>query len=283
HLLGVLIPSYELGMDLSPGDFEGSWATRKTWIAYSYRMEPKKDMTIIRGHTSHPKGWFERFFFVLIDGESVEENCLHLFRREWNLNHMNRILLPSPLDLYAKRDILRNGPFFWNSSIFERIRDAVELQRSRAVSQPLDIPRFSLPGWNRFHSGDGSGTSEFPLPSDFFANLPPGFTTQTSLEEESRRGVVAEGSRLINEGMRVFNRIRRKLRSRISHFKAEEARELFRLRKEVEEQNRRQAELHSRAHIRAERRGRRTILAELERKATLFSTEFQSFKDAQEF
>ena len=72
--------------------------------------------------------------------------------------------------------------------------------------------------------------------------------------------------------------------SRISHFKAEEAeRELFPFRKEVEEQNQRQAEVHSRALIRAERRGRRTIVAELERRATLFATEFQSFKDAQEF
>ena len=43
------------------------------------------------------------------------------------------------------------------------------------------------------------------------------------------------------------------LRSRISRFKAEEAeRELFRFRKEVEEQSRKQAELHSRALVRAE-------------------------------
>ncbi|KAL0667854.1 hypothetical protein Bca4012_030558 [Brassica carinata] len=84
HWLGVLILSYELGMDLNPGDFEGFLFTRGTGIDGSYRMAPKKGMAIIQGHTSHPKAWFERFFFVWIDGESVEESYLHLFRREWN-------------------------------------------------------------------------------------------------------------------------------------------------------------------------------------------------------
>ena len=89
HWLGVLIASYELGMDLNPGDFEGLWATRPTGIDGSFRMAPKKNMAIIQGHTSHPKTWFERFFFVRIDGESVEESYLHLFRREWNFKRGN--------------------------------------------------------------------------------------------------------------------------------------------------------------------------------------------------
>ena len=71
--------------------------------------------------------------------------------------------------------------------------------------------------------------------------------------------------------------------SRISRFKAEEAeRELFRFRKEVEEQSRKQAELHSRALVRAERRGRRAIAAEMARRAESFATEFESLKEAQE-
>ncbi|KAF2536785.1 hypothetical protein F2Q68_00020673 [Brassica cretica] len=314
HWLGVLILSYELGMDLNPGDFEGFWYTRGTGIDGSYRMAPKKD------------------------GESVEESYLHLFCREWNFTRMNRILPPSP----AKRDLLRSRPFFWNSFTAERIRSAVELQRSRAVSQPLDVPygvepvidvlpaqrqrirsrkgkgvasenvlgNLSLPKWNPgFSPGERSGTSEVPLPSDFFADLPPGFSSHKSLDKESRRKVVAEGSSLINEvyplnfdlnyfffvflsdlkfvqGMRVFNAALDGSfwESRISHFKAEEAeRELFWFRKEVEEQSRRQAELHSRALVRAERRGKRAIVAEMKRRAALFATEFESFKDAQEF
>ncbi|KAF3607101.1 hypothetical protein DY000_02048220 [Brassica cretica] len=341
HWLGVLILSYELGMDLNPGDFEGFWFTRGTGIDGSYRMAPKKGMAIIQGHTSHPKAWFERFFFVRIDGESVEESYLHLFRREWNFTRVNRILPPTPADLFAKRDLLRSRPFFWNSFTVERIRSAVELHRSRAVSQPLDVPygvepvidvlpaqrqrirsqkgqgvasenvlgNLPLPEWNPgFSPGERSGTSEVPLPSDFFADLPPGFTTHKSLDEESRRKVVAEGSSLINEvyplnfdyiiffvslsnfkfvqGMRVFNAaLDGSFReSHISHFKAEEAeRELFRFRKEIEEQRRRQAELHSRALVRAERREKRAIVAEMKRGAALFATEFESFKDAQKF
>ncbi|KAF2592168.1 hypothetical protein F2Q70_00043174 [Brassica cretica] len=230
NFLGVLILSYELGMDLSPEDFEGLLSTRKTSIDYSYRMAPKRHMSIIQGYTSNAKGWFERFFYVRIDGEYVEENCLPLFRGKWNfhcgttvgnlvridtrryLTHFfvaNNILPAIPRDLFAKRDLLRNGPFFWDSFTLDRIRNAVALYRSRGISRPLrasdmdephpdavpdqrervsprkdkgialedrnfvseDLP---LPGCNPgFTPGDGSGTSEAPLPDDFFANLPP--------------------------------------------------------------------------------------------------------------
>uniref|UniRef100_A0A0D3CHS1 Uncharacterized protein n=1 Tax=Brassica oleracea var. oleracea TaxID=109376 RepID=A0A0D3CHS1_BRAOL len=70
----------------------------------------------------------------------------------------------------------------------------------------------------------------------------------------------------------------------VSAVNAEEAeRELFRFQKEVEEQNWRRAELHSRALVCAERRGKRAIVSEMKRRAALFVTEFGSFKDAQEF
>ncbi|KAH0868666.1 hypothetical protein HID58_075688, partial [Brassica napus] len=54
--------------------------------------------------------------------------------------NMNRILPPTPANLFAKRDLLRGRPFFWNYFTVERIRSAVELHLSRAVSQPLDVP-----------------------------------------------------------------------------------------------------------------------------------------------
>ncbi|KAF2614693.1 hypothetical protein F2Q70_00011749 [Brassica cretica] len=86
NFLGVLILSYELGMDLSPDDFKGLWSTRKTLIDYSYHMAPKIHMSIIQGHTSNAKGWFECFFYVRIDSASVEENCLPLFCGKWNFH-----------------------------------------------------------------------------------------------------------------------------------------------------------------------------------------------------
>ncbi|KAF2600866.1 hypothetical protein F2Q68_00011531 [Brassica cretica] len=296
-------------MNLSPDDFEGLWSTRKTSIDYSYHLAPKKHMSIIQGHTSNAKGWFERFFYVRIDGASVEENS-------------NSILPATPRDLFAKRDLLRNGSFFWDFFTLDRIRNAVALYRPRGIFRSLrasdmdephsdavpdqrervrprkdkgisledinfvseDLP---LPGWNSgFTPGDGSGTSEAPHPKDFFANLPPGFTTPVSLYEASRREVVAEGSRLINEGMRVFNStLDGSFREAcLSHFKAEEIeRKFIRFQNEVAERERRQAESHSRDLIHAERKWRREITAELARRATLFDVEFRSFKDAQDY
>ncbi|KAH0899379.1 hypothetical protein HID58_048947 [Brassica napus] len=55
------------------------------------------------------------------------------------------ILPPTPADLFAKQDLLRGRPFFWNSFTVERIRSVVELHRSRAVSQPLDVPYYVEP------------------------------------------------------------------------------------------------------------------------------------------
>ncbi|KAF2590290.1 hypothetical protein F2Q70_00038849 [Brassica cretica] len=196
NFLGVLIQSYELRMDLSPDDFKRLWLTRKTLIDYSY----------------------------------LEENCLPLFRGKWNIHRANNILPATPRDLFAMRDLLRNGPFFWDSFTLDRIQNAVALYRSRGISRPLrasdmDEPHLNavpdqrervrprkdkgialedrnfvsedlpLPGWNPgLTPGDGSGTSEAPLPNDFFANLPPGFTTPASLDDASRREVVAEGN-----------------------------------------------------------------------------------------
>lgn len=50
--LGVVISSYELGMDLSPGDFEGFWTNRpmKTEGLYSIK---------VRNELDNPRDYFE--------------------------------------------------------------------------------------------------------------------------------------------------------------------------------------------------------------------------------
>ncbi|KAF3540409.1 hypothetical protein F2Q69_00024257 [Brassica cretica] len=86
--------------------------------------------------------------------------------------------------------------------------------------------------------------------------------------------------------MRVFNStLERSFReARLLHFKAEEIeRKFVHFQNEVAERERRQAESHSRALIRAERKGRWMIAAELARRATLFDAKFRSFKDAQAY
>ncbi|KAF3536341.1 hypothetical protein F2Q69_00024255 [Brassica cretica] len=112
----LLIRSYELGMDLSLDDFEGLWSTRKTSIDYSYCMAPKR-------HTSNAKGWFENFFYVRIDGASVEENCLPLFRGKWNFHRGTTVGNLVRIDT-------------------RRIRNAVALYRSAVgFSERIPIPR----------------------------------------------------------------------------------------------------------------------------------------------
>uniref|UniRef100_A0A0D3CQS4 Uncharacterized protein n=1 Tax=Brassica oleracea var. oleracea TaxID=109376 RepID=A0A0D3CQS4_BRAOL len=197
HWLGVLILSYKLEMDLNPGDFEGFWFTRGTGIDGSYRMAPKKGMAIIQGHTSHPKAW---------------------------------IFPPTTADLFAKQDLLRSRPFFWNSFTVERIQSAVELHRSRAVSPPLDVQYGVEP---------------------VIDVLP---TQRQRIRSRKGKGVASENV-LGNLPLPEWN----------------------------PEQSRRQAELHSRALVRAERRGKRAIVAEMKRRAALFATEFERFKDAQKF
>ncbi|KAF3612001.1 hypothetical protein DY000_02049065 [Brassica cretica] len=229
NFFGMLILSYELRMDLSPDDFEGLWSTRKTSIDYSYRMAPKRHMSIIQGHTSNAKGWFERFFYVRIDGASIEENCLPLFCGKWKFHRANSVLPKIPRDLFSKRDLLLNGPFFWDSFTLDRIRNAVALYQSRGISRPL-----------RASDMDEPHPDAVP-------------------DQRERRGA-------------------------LSHFKAEEIeRKFIRFQNEVAESECRQAESHSRSLIRAERKGRRTIAAELARRATLFDAEFRSFKDAQDY
>lgn len=57
-----------------------------------------------------------------------------------------------------------------------------------------------LPGWDpSFTLGERGGTSAAPPPSEFFDDLPPAFTSDELLENEARRKVTADGSRLVNE------------------------------------------------------------------------------------
>ncbi|KAF2569029.1 hypothetical protein F2Q68_00026708 [Brassica cretica] len=101
-----------------------------------------------------------------------------------------------------------------------------------------------------------------------------------------RHWMKRRGEKWSRKGMRVFNsKLDGSFReARLLHFKAEEIeRKFIRFQNKVAERERRQAESHSRALIRAERKGRRTIAAELARRDTLFDVEFRSFKDAQDY
>ena len=131
-----------------------------------------------------------------------------------------------PGDVFVKRDLLRQRPFFWKSFTLERIRDAVRLYRSRDPVPSYDAePVTAAPTRRRrqrsrkgkeIDDGEGSenpsplgekpsfvptekgGASGFP-PNNFFDGLPPEFTTDESLEDEEKQRVFAEGSQRVNE------------------------------------------------------------------------------------
>ncbi|KAF3498159.1 hypothetical protein DY000_02053976 [Brassica cretica] len=170
----------------------------------------------------------------------------------------NSILPATPRDLFAKRDLLRNGPFFWDSFTLDKIWNAVALYRSGGISRPLrasdmDEPHpdavpdqrervrprkdkgialedrnfvseeLPLPGWTRV-SPQVMGVEPARLP--FRMTSLPTFLPVLLLQ---RHWMKRRGEKWSRKGMWVFNStLDGSFReARLSHFKAEEIKRKF--------------------------------------------------------
>ncbi|KAF3585076.1 hypothetical protein F2Q69_00027964 [Brassica cretica] len=274
HLIGILIRSYEHGMVLNASHFEAVLRLQETSSPFIFCMVPRNYMSTIKGTISNGHAW----------------------------NKCTNTLPPFPGDVIAKRDLLRNGLFYWTSFNLKIVRKAVALHRSRAHPQSfvevktdsdmdepsphvVPVKREIKRERNRSPKNKGIALGDDDFPSNEFA-LPgwdPGFIlgdgngpSEIPLLDCGFDDFFAE----LPPGFDVLPAMDEPSRTQVvakgSRMinEAEHAEKwLIRLQTENSERDRQLAKEHAQAILRGERKVKREIVAAVGSRASQFSDE----------
>ncbi|KAF2614025.1 hypothetical protein F2Q70_00013496 [Brassica cretica] len=175
HLIGILVLSYEHGLFLTVDHFKALLRLQIIRETGMYRLVPRNFMSVT---SFTPKRVRKALRFVhpgpALGGETRSDSEPQDQGPNAGPNAAPTIV---------------TGP----NSLKGKDIDLADLEFS--------VDDCMLPGWDpNLAFGDGSGTSEVPIPDfdDFFAGLLSGFDASQATSESGRPKVFAKGSRIIN-------------------------------------------------------------------------------------
>ncbi|XP_013633428.1 PREDICTED: uncharacterized protein LOC106339173 [Brassica oleracea var. oleracea] len=271
HLVGLLVLGYERGMSLSTDYLEAMLLPKRARGGCFY-LSPRLNMSVNDGLASNGHEWKGWFFYVRIDGASVEESCIPLFRTERATKASNP---PVPLlgDLTLVRSLRRGSPLYWEHFSPKRVHRAVAYYSSDINVE--DYINFSVPS----SEVDPEETpTEMPAETPFakasrlLNKVRSVSASDAEIRKAESRAKVAEteAARLKEEIDANFSRAQEWAES-----------EIARVREEYEADSRRVIELSDTRVRRSRRAGKREVAAEMMVRREQFAPQNIEVKDAQ--
>ncbi|XP_024004959.1 uncharacterized protein At3g60930, chloroplastic-like [Eutrema salsugineum] len=115
HMIGILVRSFECGLDIELNHLLNLLEIRKTPKGNRFCISNKAKRQIIGGFPSKDQFWTERFFYILVNEASVGENYVQRTKTTWGLL-VRCFLPPIPDDLFVVRDSLSARKVNWRKN-----------------------------------------------------------------------------------------------------------------------------------------------------------------------
>ncbi|XP_024009960.1 uncharacterized protein At3g60930, chloroplastic-like [Eutrema salsugineum] len=124
HMIGILVRSFECGLDIEPNHLLNLLEIRKAPKGNRFYISNKAKRRIIGGFPSKDQFWTERFFYVLVNEASVGEDYVQRNKTAWG-PLVRCFLPPIPDDLFTVRDSLSARKVNWRKNFtLERVEKA---------------------------------------------------------------------------------------------------------------------------------------------------------------